>query len=135
MDQIYSKRVFLEKNGKSEHHHCIFGISLDAKFHFKQTVLNFWTKFAQKRYFRSNTKNVNITIEFCIFELPNFNLNWQFWFFGPKLLQKGISSLNEKKWAPPWNFSYSSYSWYQISAWTENFDILDQICPKRVFLV
>ena len=31
---------------------------------------------------------MNISIELCIFELvyvPNYSLNWQFWFFGPNL--------------------------------------------------
>ena len=71
-------------------------ISLCIKFHFEQTILNFWTKFAQERYLWSKTEKVNIIIEFRIFKLV---------------------------------------SWYQISALTDNFDFLDQICPKRVFLV
>ena len=40
-----------------------------TKFQLKLIILVFWTKFAQKRYFRSKTENVNITIEFCLFEL------------------------------------------------------------------
>ena len=43
--------------------------SLDTKFHFKQKIFNFETKFAQKGYFRSKTEKVNITTEFSIFEL------------------------------------------------------------------
>ena len=42
--------------------------------------------FPQKGYFRSKTEQVNITIVLIIFELaevPNCNLNGQFWFFGP----------------------------------------------------
>ena len=52
-------------------------MSLCSKFHFEQTVLNFWTKFAQVRYLWSKTDKVNI-IEFRIFKLvfvPNFSLN------------------------------------------------------------
>ena len=47
------------------------------------------------------TKTVNITIEFCIFELvlvPNVSLNWQFRFFWLDLLKKGFSDLKQKKW-------------------------------------
>ena len=33
------------------------------------------------------------------------------------------------------NSVYSNYTKYQISAETENFDFLDQICSKRVFPV
>ena len=53
----------------------------------------FRTKLIQKGYFCSETKIVNITIEFCIFELdsvPNSSLDWQFWFFGPNLPKMGI---------------------------------------------
>ena len=45
--------------------------------------MNFGKKFAEKGCFRSKTEKVNITMEFCIFELvsvPNFSLHWQFWF-------------------------------------------------------
>ena len=40
--------------------------------------LIFWIKFAQKGYFWSKIEKVDITNEFCIFELgylPNFSLN------------------------------------------------------------
>ena len=66
---------------------------------FKLIILIFWTKFAQNGCFWSKTEKVNSAIEFCIFELvsvPNFNLNWQFWFFGPNLLLKGIPTRNQK---------------------------------------
>ena len=52
--------------------------SLGTKFQHNQTILPFWTKFAQKRYCRSERENLNITIEFSIFELiwsPDFTLN------------------------------------------------------------
>ena len=44
-------------------------------------------------------KEVNITIEFCIFELvliPNFSLNWKFWFVEPNLPQKDIYGQKQK---------------------------------------
>ena len=46
---------------------------------------------------------MNIIIEFRIFKLvlvPNFSLNWQFWFFWPDLPKKGFSGLKQKKWIP-----------------------------------
>ena len=46
---------------------------------------------------------MNIIIEFRIFKLvlvPNFSLNWQFWFFWPDLPKKGFSGLKQKKWTP-----------------------------------
>ena len=46
----------------------------------------FWNKFTQKWYFQSKTEKVNITIEFCIFELVQvsiFNLNNIFLILGP----------------------------------------------------
>ena len=33
------------------------------------TIPILWTKFAQKGYFQSKTKKVNITVESCLFEL------------------------------------------------------------------
>ena len=64
------------------------------------TIPILWTKFAQKEYFQSKTKKVNITVESCLFELvevSNFSLNWQFWFFGLILPKKGISDQKKKK--------------------------------------
>ena len=83
-------------------------ISLVTEFQSKRKILIFWIKFTQKGYFRSKITNVNTTIKFCIFKLilvPNFSLNWQFWFFGPNLLKKSISSTKQKKWTPPLNSS------------------------------
>ena len=62
----------------SKHHRWIldFRNSLDTKFQLKLTILIFWTKFAKKGYFQSKAEKLNITIEFCIFELvqePNFS--------------------------------------------------------------
>ena len=60
---------------------------------------DFWTKFAQKRCFRSKTEKLNSTIEFCIFELvwePNFNLNWQLRYFGQNLSKNSISGQTRK---------------------------------------
>ena len=34
-------------------------------------------------------------------------------------------------WTPLLNSASSNYSRYQISAYTDNFDILDQIYPKK----
>ena len=65
--------------------------------------MNFWTKFAQERYLWSKPEKLNIIIEFHLFKLvlvPNFSLNWQFWFFWPDLPKKGFSGLKQKKWRP-----------------------------------
>ena len=46
---------------------------------------------------------MNIIIEFCIFRLvlvPNFNLNWQLWFFWEDLPKKSFSGLKQKKLTP-----------------------------------
>ena len=51
--------------------------------HLKQTILIFWTKFAQKGYFQSRAENRDhFAIEFSIFKLfwmPNLILSRQFW--------------------------------------------------------
>ena len=93
----------------------------------------------EKDIYGQKQKKVNIVIVFCILKLVvvrNFSLNWQFWFFGPHLRKKGFSGLKQKKGIPPLNSAYSNWSRYQISPQTDNFDdLLDQIFPKKVFLV
>ena len=58
--------VFPVENRKSELHFWILftPIILGTKFQLKLIILIFWTKFAQKEYFRSKTEKVNITIQF-----------------------------------------------------------------------
>ena len=50
----------------------------------RSTIIAFRLSFIyQKGCFWYETEKVNTTIEFCIFELvwmPNFSLDWQFWF-------------------------------------------------------
>ena len=61
----------------------------------------------------------------------------RFWFFLTIFAQKGYYTFRKQKtWTPPRNFPYSNYFWHQISVFwffTENFDFLDYILPKRVF--
>ena len=100
--------------------------------------MTFWTKYAQKGYFWPKTEKVNITVEFCISKLvytSSFTLNWQFLHFGPNLPKKGISDWKRKNWTTPLSSAYSNKCRYQISAWTGNFDFLDQIWPRRTFLI
>ena len=113
LDQICPKRVFPIKNKKNKHYHWILhvGIRLRTKFQLKVTFLIFWTKFSQKGHFWPKTKKLNITIEFCMFELvyvPNFSLKWEFWCFGQNLPKKGISDQKQKKWTSPLNSACSN---------------------------
>ena len=55
--------------------------------------------------------------------------------FWNNLPKKGISSLKQIKSKPTLNSSYSNWCRHQISAYTDNFDFLEQIHPKRVFPV
>ena len=133
MKQTCSKRVFPVKNRKSDYHDWILHISHGTKLHFKLTVLNFGTKFAQKGCFWSKAEKVNTTTEFCIFKLvlmPNLSLNWQFWFFGPNLPKKGITSRKQKKWTLLLNSACSNQSIYQIS----KKDISDLKQKNRTFV-
>ena len=107
------KAISTQKRKKSEHHHWILHvqISVGTKFQLKVTILMFWTKFGQKGYFYSKTKKMNITIEFCMFELllvPNFSLKWHFWFVGPNLPKKCISTQNSKNWTSPLDYGCSN---------------------------
>ena len=75
------------KNTKSEQHHWFLHIQIivDTKFQFKLTILIFFDQICPTKYLQSKTEKVTITNKFCIYELvliPNFSLNWQFWFYG-----------------------------------------------------
>ena len=109
LDQICPRGVFPVKNKRSE---CSHWISLGTKFQHKPKIhqispkrvylvkseqlliKRFLDQIFPKRVFPFKNRKVNSTTEFCIFKLvlvPNFSLNWQFWFFGPNLPKKGIS--------------------------------------------
>ena len=59
MPNKYFGLSLLLENAKSEQHHWILRIwiSLGAKFQRQLTILIFWTKLAQKVYFRSKKKS------------------------------------------------------------------------------
>ena len=86
----------------SEHHRWIldFRNSLDTKFQLKLTILIFWTKFAKKGYFQSKAEKLNITIEFCIFELvqePNFSASTDIFYFLDQVCPKRVFSVKNGK--------------------------------------
>ena len=97
--------------GKCERHgFCIFEIS---RYQTSASRI----KFAWKGYFQSKTEKVNSTTEFRIFKLvlvQNFNLNWQFWFFGPNLPKEYLVKIG-KKWTT-YEFHIFQISRYQTSA-------------------
>ena len=103
--------MYFHPKTDSEHHHWILHIRISPsiKFHFKLVILIFGNKLSQKEYFGRKEKKVNITIEFCIFELvqvSNFTLSWQFYFFRPNLLKKNISGQKQKKWTASLNSAF-----------------------------
>ena len=58
-------------------------IRLSTEFQIKLAILIFGEDLPKQGISGQKRKNVNITIEFYIFELvslPNMSLNWQFWF-------------------------------------------------------
>ena len=58
LNQICPKKVISVSNRQTEHHYWILPIRISPgnKFQNKLTILIFWTKFAQKGYFRSKTE-------------------------------------------------------------------------------
>ena len=61
---------------------------------------------------------MNITIEFCTSELvlvPNFCLNWHFWFFEPNLPKEYLVKIG-KRWTT-YESDIFQISRYQTSAW------------------
>ena len=72
-------------------------------------------------YFEVSTPSRKVAETIIALRLPSFTKNC-------------VSGIKQKKWTPL-NSAYSTCSRYQISAQTDNFNFLDQICPKRVFAV
>ena len=97
-------------------------ISLCIKFHFEQTILNFWTKFAQERYLWSKRGKVNIIIEFRIFKL--LSLYQIFWFFWPDFSKKDFSGITQKKWTPHIFFIFLHIQISQVRNFSSNWQIL-----------
>ena len=63
LNQICPRKIFMVRNRKIEHHHCIplIQISLGTKFQLKLTILIFLTTFTEKGFFWSKTEKVNTT--------------------------------------------------------------------------
>ena len=120
-------------------------ISLGSIVRLKQRILNSLTKYAQKVCFHWKSRKLKVTIEFCTFKVAlvlNFNLNWQFSFFGPNLHKNGISGLKNERlhWIlhiPVFLMHPISHSfdliWFHIQ--NSSFEFLDKICVKWEFPV
>ena len=98
LDQVYLKRVSRENWTKSERHEfLIFEISRcqTSASRIKVASRGFPSQ-KQKKWTKQNTK----LSMFKLVLVPNFSLNWQFWFFGSNLRKEGISSWKQKKIYP-----------------------------------
>ena len=116
MEQIFKKKyTFGQNQKKNEHHYWILHnqISLSANFQLKLTDDIFLPNLSTKsNCFLSKTDKIDITIEFCIFELvfvSNFTLNKQFWIFGKTLPKRDIYVQKQKKWTSSLNSANSNY--------------------------
>ena len=97
--------------------------SLGTKFQLKQFWF-FWTKFARKGYFWLKMNKVNITIEFCIFELA----------LHTKFARKGYFRLKTEKVNTATKLCIFELV-YKPNFTLNNFEFWGQICPKRAFPV
>ena len=111
-------------------------ISLSTNFQLKLTTLIFWTKYAPKKvFFIKNRKGeYQRWILHIISISTKFQLTLTILIFWTNLPKKGISGQKQKKSTSSLNSAYSNWSGYQISACTNHFDFLGQICPKGCFL-
>ena len=111
--------------------------SLGTKFQPKLPSLSFWTKVIRKSVFL-NQKNLTITIESYTVELVsvlNFTFNERFWFLEQISQKQYFHSKAEKNEYHHWilHIQINPSAKFQIKI--DNFDFLDQICPKMVFPV
>ena len=65
------KKEKKKKKKEKKNHYRVLNtqIILCTEFQLKLTILTFWAKFAQEGYFLPKTEKVNITTEWCVFEL------------------------------------------------------------------
>ena len=85
----FSKKLFPVQNQKSHNWVLQIQTSLGVKFHPKQTIFNFWTKFTQKSNFRSNSL-IGISLG------TKFQLNIKLWIFGPYFPNPGTCGPKQK---------------------------------------
>ena len=111
LDQICPRKIFIVRNRKIEHHHCIplIQISLGTKFQLKLTILIFWPDLPKKGFSGLKQKKWTRCIFYIILHIQiglvrKFSSNWQFWFFGPNLPKKVFPAKNWKRehhhWIP-----------------------------------
>ena len=89
-------------------------MSLYSNFHFKQIILVSWINVDQKWNFQSKTGQINITIEFNIFDLvyvPSLILNKQICYFGTNLPKSSI--LVQSKKSEHHSSALKGYFWYK----------------------
>ena len=55
--------------------------------------------------------------------------------FWQNIPKNNISGQKQKKWASPFNLTYWGYCETRVQLKTDNFDILDHIYPKMIFLI
>ena len=81
---------------------------------------------------------MNITIKLFIFELVKvsiFTLNWQLWLFWTKFAKK-VSYFQSKKHKIDTTIEFCIFELVFVSNYTlNNFESLDQICPRNIFVV
>ena len=108
LDKICTKKIFMVKKRKSEHHHWILHIQFSLGTKFQPNL-------AKKDFSGLKQKKETLHIFYMILHTQislvwNFSSNWQFFFFflifGPNLPKKSIFSRKQKKWTSPWNSAY-----------------------------
>ena len=117
-------------------------IGLGTKFPLKLTIFILKTRFAQKGVFWSKTEKVNTPYSLHNSAYSNkssakFQLKLTILIFWTKYSK--TEKVNNNKWKQKEHHhgihAYLNWSWYKISAQTDNFEFLDQIYPKKVFPV
>ena len=89
------------------------------------------SRLKQKKGMPQLNKHIRISLS------AKFSLNWQFRFFGQNFPKKRYLQYKTEKVNTTIEFCIFELvkSRYQIPAWPDNLEFLDQICPKRVFPV
>ena len=113
LDQTFPRRVFLAYNRCKEHHHWVLHIriNLSSKFFPEQINLNFWTKYAQKRYLGPKAQKSEHRYWILYIRIspgPKFQNKLTILISWTKFAQKWFSSLKQIKWIMSLNSAYSN---------------------------
>ena len=114
---------------KGRGYFCDWNLTLKNDFWHEINFANQKNFFLRKSIF-ANYRKSKFSREFNFANLQNSNFSREFNFANSRLIRETRETFFPRKFLP---LKYSNWPGYQISAYTNNFDFLGRIFPKRAF--